>query len=353
MIGIFDKEELKYLLQLRGAEQQSLLERARITRDKTVGNSCYLRGLIELSNYCCKDCLYCGIRKGNKNITRYDLPDQEIFSSVQYAFDNGYGSVVIQSGENTSASFIRRITSLIDHIRKNYGNNLQITLSLGEQSEDTYQRWFDAGASRYLLRIESSVPSLYKQIHPQDRLHQYSCRISALQNLKRIGYQVGTGVMIGLPFQTTEILAEDLLFMQRLDIDMCGMGPYLEHRETPLYEYRSLIPSLSERFSLSLNMIALLRLMMPSINIAATTALQAIDKEGREKGLKAGANVIMPNITPVHSRESYQLYENKPLSEAGNSNLGLYQRIEQAGCRIAFNEAGTSAHFLNKKSHNS
>ncbi len=349
MTGTFDKKELTALLDLRGAEQRKLLKRAREERDKTVGNACYLRGLIELSNRCRKNCLYCGIRKGNNAAERYALSDEEVSAAARFAFDNGYGSIVIQAGEDTSRAFIRRITGLVGDIREKYGDGLHITLSLGEQSRTTYREWFDAGASRYLLRIESSARSLYERIHPRDALHRHDRRIKALQDLKETGYQVGTGVMIGLPFQTTETLAEDLLFMRRSDIDMCGMGPYLEHRQTPLYAYRNEIPPLSERLSLALNMIALLRLMMPNINIAATTALQAIDEQGREKGLQAGANVVMPNITPERSKKNYNLYENKPLSEKESSGRSLLERIEAAGCRVALGESGTSRRFLDRK----
>ena len=210
---------------------------------------------------------------------------------------------------------------------------LGITLSCGEQSNETYRRWFESGAHRYLLRIESSTPELYAKIHPQNELHSFDKRLKSLQLLKEIGYQVGTGVMIGLPFQTMENLADDLLFLKQIDVDMVGMGPYIEHEDNPLYEFRHLLKTKQERFDLALKMVAALRLLMPDINIAAATALQAIDPAGREKALAIGANVIMPNLTPCDFRKEYQLYEDKPCldEDAELCKNCLEARIELAG----------------------
>lgn len=169
---------------------------------------------------------------------------------------------------------------------------------MGEQSEETYRRWFDSGAERYLLRIETSSEELYKKLHPSSELHNYFKRLKALELLRKTGFQVGTGVMIGLPFQTLEILADDLLFMKELDIHMCGMGPYIEHIHTPLYNNKKQLFHPSVRFNLGLKMVSLLRILMPDINIAATTALQTLEQNGREKAIVVGANVLMPNITP-------------------------------------------------------
>jgi biotin synthase len=231
-----------------------------------------------------------------------------------------------------------------------------ITLSLGEQSEDTYRKWKEeAGVRRYLLRIETSNPALYKKLHPDNELHSYNTRLKSLELLRKLDYQVGSGVMIGLPFQTIEDLADDLIFFKEFDIDMAGMGPYIEHEDTPLYKYRNLLISKQERFELSLKMVALLRIIMKDINIAATTAMQTLDKMGREKALKVGSNIIMPNLTPVKYRENYLLYEDKPCidEEASECKNCLEARIHIAGDEIGYGEWGDSIHFEKRKSNNS
>ncbi len=238
----------------------------------------------------------------------------------------------------------------MQEIKKNSNNELGVTLSLGEQTEDSYKRWKDAGAHRYLLRIETSNPELYAKIHPNNPLHSHTTRLRCLESLQRCGYQTGTGVMIGLPFQTITDLANDLLFLQSMDIDMVGMGPYLEHHATPLYEYRHLLLSLQERLRLSIHMVAALRILMPDINIAATTALQAIEPAGREKALEIGANVVMPNITPTTNRTLYKLYENKPGTHEGaaESMRKLEESILKSGCKVAYGVWGDSRHFQSR-----
>ncbi len=230
-----------------------------------------------------------------------------------------------------------------------------VTLSLGEQKEEVYQRWFDAGAHRYLLRIETSNPELYQMYHPTDTLHEYARRLTCLKTLQRIGYQTGTGVMIGLPFQTTADLADDLLFMKQFDVDMVGMGPYIEHQHTPLYQYRSELLPIQERFGLALKMIAILRILMKDINIAAATALQAIDPLGREKAIRIGANIIMPNITPGKFRNDYALYENKPCvdEEPEECKNCLDVRIQLADGEIGYGEWGDSLHYSKRRGLNS
>lgn len=293
------------------AERELFAQAAEI-RDRTVGNQVYLRGLIELSNRCRKNCLYCGIRAGNREVDRYELTDEQALAAAEYAWRSGYGSVVIQAGERTDEAFIERIERLLMAIKRLSNNELGITLSLGEQEREVYRRWFRAGAHRYLLRIESSSPELYARIHPEDHLH--SRRLMCLRYLREEGYQVGTGVMIGLPFQSVGNLADDLLFFRDLDIDMCGMGPYIEHPGTPLAHERS-VYSRNERLQMALRMIALLRILMPDINIASTTALHALHPQGRQLGVAAGANVMMPNLTPGVVRGNYCLYDNKPLQD--------------------------------------
>ena len=260
--------------------------------------------------------------------------------------------MVIQGGERHDKKFRDKITSILKEVRKISSESpLGITLSLGEQPFDVYQEWFEAGAHRYLLRIESSTQELFEKIHPVDESHSFQTRLTALKDLRRAGYQVGTGVMIGLPFQTLEHLADDLLFFKSFDIDMCGMGPYLEHSQTPLYQYKDLLIPKEERLELSLKMVAILRLMMPKINIAATTAMQSIDPAGREKAILAGANVIMPNLTLTEVRGDYSIYENKPGvgEDASITSSSLERMLQNAGIPIGYNEWGDSLHFKDRK----
>lgn len=343
----FTRDELIGLLSCTGKEEKELFARSRQVKEKTIGKSVYMRGLIEVSNICIKDCLYCGIRKSNSHTTRYQLSDEEIIGAAQFAYEQRYGSIVLQGGERNDKFFTARITRLLENIKKLSDNRLGITLSLGEQSEKTYREWFEAGAHRYLLRIETSNEQLYKKIHPADPLHSFHKRLECIGLLQKCGYQTGTGVMIGLPFQNTKDLADDLLFLKSMDIDMVGMGPYLEHSDTPLYEYKDMLISQQERLHLGLRMISCLRLMMPDINIAATTALQAIEPTGRETALTIGANVIMPNITPLTNRADYRLYENKPGMDEGaeESTRRLIESVRRSGCEVKLGEWGDSRHF--------
>lgn len=351
--GIATKAELALLLNCQGNERTYLFEKSKEIKEKYLGKKVFFRGLIEYSNICAKNCYYCGIRRDNKKLERYSITDEEVLEAAKFAYEKKYGSIVLQAGENSSPAYIHHITHLIKEIKKLSHDQLGITLSLGEQSEETYQEWFDAGAHRYLLRIEASNKDLYLKIHPNDTLHDYEIRKKALYSLKKIGYQLGTGVMIGLPYQTDDDLASDLLFMKELDIDMCGMGPYIEHAETPLYELSSILMPLEDRFDLTLKMIAILRIMMKDINIASTTALQAIDPIGREKAITIGANIIMPNITPQKYRDKYFLYENKPCSDedAEDCIKCLEMRIKFAGGEIGYGEWGDSKHFKNKQKY--
>lgn len=349
-----NREELILLLSCTGEEEQKLYAHSGSLRNHQLSNQVHIRGLIEISNLCTKDCLYCGIRKSNVQAKRYSLSENEILGAASYACENHYGSIVLQGGERNDPVFVRQIESVVREIKKRSRQKLGITLSLGEQSEETYQRWFEAGAHRYLLRIETSNEQLYQKIHPHDNLHNFSIRLNCLKILQKCGYQTGTGVMIGLPFQTLGDLADDLLFFKQMDIDMVGMGPYLEHQQTPLWQYREQLSTQEERLRLSLHAISCLRLLMPDINIAATTALQAIDPLGREKALSIGANVIMPNITPTRQRANYQLYENKPGMDEGKeaSTLRLVESIRRCGCEIQWDAWGDSLHFQQKTKRN-
>lgn len=338
---------LARLLQLEGEERNALLRKAAEVKAAEVGNVVYLRGLIEFSNCCAKNCNYCGIRLDNKTVERYSVSNEEILAAATYAYEKNFGSIVLQSGEIESEGFTAKVEYLLQEIKKLSKGALGVSLSCGEQSEETYRRWFAAGGHRYLLRIETSNPALYSKIHPDDEQHSFEKRVACLKLLKKIGYQIGTGVMVGLPYQTFEDLANDLLFMQALDIDMCGMGPYIEHVDTPMYALKEELWPLKKRFEVTQNMVALLRILMPDINIAATTALQAIDKLGREKVIRTGANILMPNITPGVYRNSYKLYDNKPCTDesADDCTSCIDVRVHLTDNEVGYGKWGDSKRF--------
>jgi biotin synthase len=344
------KSDIVQLLQAEGDDRKALFTAANTVKLKEIGNQVYYRGLLEFSNICAKNCFYCGIRRGNKQIERYFVSEQEVLDAVKFAHKENYGSIVIQAGERSDKYFVDLISDLLVKIGVLTNHELGITLSLGEQTKETYKRWKNLGAKRYLLRMEATSTSLYEKLHPNDSVHSYEKRLNSLKLLQSLNYQTGTGVMIGLPFQTLEDLADDLLFFKEFDIDMVGMGPYIEHHETPLFEHKDKLMSKEMRFDLTLKMIAVLRLMMPDINIAATTAMQSIDKLGREKALKVGANILMPNITPVKYREGYLLYENKPCldEDAAECKTCLEARVHLAGDKVAYGEHGDSKHFARR-----
>lgn len=339
------------LLKSNDGDLKLLYNRAKEVKESIVGNKVYLRGLIEFSNICQKDCLYCGIRKSNTNAKRYFLSDEEIIQAAKFAFDQNYASIVLQSGEMSSPSFTERIDRLIKRIVKITGSEFGITLSCGEQNDSTYAKWFNSGANRYLIRIETSNEELYHKIHPRNGAHNFQNRIESLRTLKNLGYQVGSGIMVGLPGQSLRHIAEDILFLKEMDIDMCGIGPYIEHKETPLFEQRSTLMPLNARFELTLKVLAILRIMMKDINIAASTALQSIDKLGREKAIQVAANVFMPNITPQSYRKNYNLYDNKPcIAESPvECQSCTIARINLANGKVAFGETGDSKHYITRK----
>lgn len=331
-------------------EMDMLFRKANEIRHQYSGNRVFLRGLIEYSNICSKNCYYCGIRENNKSVFRYKMSVTDVLEAVWFAVKNNLGSVVIQSGELTSSANTEEIRKLIKQIKSFSGNKLAITLSCGEQTEDTYIKWRDAGAERYLLRIETTDKKLFENIHPKNSHHSFEKRLEALNNLKKCGYQVGTGVMIGLPDQTVESLARDILFMRDFDIDMCGMGPYIEHNCTPLALNKSENLKLEERYNLALKMIAVLRIVMKDVNIASTTAFQAINNMGKINALDAGANVIMPNITECKYKSCYSLYNNKPgIENSREAELKTTLDLIYSASNVpGFNESGDSVHFLNK-----
>ena len=289
--------------EIRQVAEQTLLEYR--------GDTVALRGLIEFSNRCTANCFYCGIRRGNRRISRYTLSLDEIIASACWSAAQGYGSIVLQSGERRDARFIRFISEALRAIKtatrsERLPQGVGVTLSAGEQSPETYAEWFAAGAHRYLLRMESASPALFAALHPPAQ--SYTQRAACLKALKSIGYLVGTGVMIGLPGQTVQHLADDILFFRDIGADMIGMGPYIPHPQAVLPHAA---PGLAARVNLTLRMIAATRITLPSLNIAATTALQTLAPDGLAQGLRHGANVIMPQATPLRVRQQYALYEGK------------------------------------------
>ncbi len=346
--GDLTREEIAALLSITGWDElQALYDTAYAVKAEQVGKTAYFRGLIECSNLCIKDCYYCGIRKSNQNVERFQMDEEEIFKEAMWAYEAEYGSCVIQSGERCDEAYLAMIERVVKRISDASHGEMGITLSLGEQAEEVYRRWREAGASRYLLRIETTNPQLYAKIHPAD--HSMEVRKECLAALRRTGYQVGTGVMMGLPGQTMEDLADDILFLKAVDIDMVGMGPYIPHSDTPMGQ--EIPPYTDEQKSaalqLGLKMIAVTRIVLRDINIAAATALQALEYTGREQGLKCGANVIMPNLTETEFRPKYQLYDNKPCTDENSAMCRgcLSGRITGIGETIGFNERGDSPHY--------
>jgi len=329
--------------------EKALFGAAREVKLYYVGNYVNLRGLIELSNICTKDCLYCGIRKSNKFVNRYTLSDDEVIEAAALAGKFGYGSVVLQSGERSDAAFAERIEKLLYRIGE-LPYDLGVTLSLGEQSLETYRRWRRAGAKRYLLRIESSNPELFRKIHSEESC--FRARTAALRRLKKADFQVGTGVMIGLPFQSVDDLARDVKFFRDSDCDMIGMGPFIPQKDTPLgQQFPDGEGDAEKRLQMSLRMIALCRLVLRDVNIAATTALQAIDPaNGRERGLLAGANVIMPNVGGVEHRKDYQLYNGKPALDENAEAVRnqLIKSLAAIGEYPRLNEHGDPQHYFRR-----
>jgi biotin synthase len=338
------KKEIIELLNLRGNEQAELHKNASVIRRDTISDRVYIRGLIEFSNICVNDCYYCGIRKSNKDVKRYELTTDEILSAVDIAADSGLTSVVLQSGERRDRAFISFVSASLRLIKERY-SFMVITLSSGEQDREVYEEFYKAGAARYLLRIESSNEDHYNRLHPESM--SFNVRIKALNDLRDTGFQVGTGVMINSPYQTVENLAEDLLFFRRVDIDMCGMGPFIPHGGTP---FGKVGYSAGESLNLGLNMIAVLRILMPDINIASTTALETLSSTGRESGLMAGANVVMPQFSPFNHRADYNLYSNKPIGFEDSSmfiNL-LKEKITALGLIPVTGDPGTSIHYIRR-----
>ena len=328
--------------------EQKLFATALELKRKLFGNLVNLRGLIEFSNICTRNCFYCGIRRSNSKVSRYTMSEAEIIHSAALASEFGYGAVVLQSGERSDLEFTRQVTRLIEKINA-LPKPPAITLSCGEQSLKTYREWVAAGAKRYLLRIESSSPEIFSAIHPAEST--LADRKAALRRIRKAGFQTGTGVMIGLPGQTLHHLAKDIKFFRDIDVDMIGMGPFLPQSDTPLGNAPDDPETVSRRFSWALRMIAVTRLVLKDVNIASTTALQALDPEnGREKGLLAGANVIMPNVGEVNYRRDYQLYNGKPALDENGSNIRrqLLDSLQKIGEVPRWDNSGDPPHFVKR-----
>ena len=336
------REALASLVALRpGGVRDAFLAAAYAVKLRQTGPRVFLRGLVEIGNVCSKNCFYCGLRRGNALVHRYQIPEDDVVRMARWAYEHRFGSVVLQSGEIASDANTDRIERIVRAIRAFAAEEeFAIVLSNGEQSEDTYRRWKDAGATRYLLRIETSNPALYGTLHPAD--HDWTARRDCLRTLKRLGYQTGSGVMIGLPGQTFDDLAGDILFFRDEDIDMIGMGPFLPHADTPL---GTAAVDNARQLELGVNMVAAARLFLHDRNIAATTVLQNLAPDGREQALLAGANVIMPNVTDMDFRRDYQLYKKPCIDEVSpGAGPSLNDKIRAIGETIAWGLPGTPPH---------
>ncbi len=344
-----DVASLAQLLATRGADCELIRAAAMDCMVQYAGDAVYFRGLVEVTNRCRHNCYYCGIRR-DAPIERYRATEANIMAAAHTCNRLGFGSMVLQSGELNTGAYVDFICRVVSRIKKEtisdmMPDGLGITLSIGVLSLNQYQRLFDAGAHRYLLRLETSNPGLFEAIHPPEQ--SLDQRLEAIAHLKAVGYQVGTGVMIGLPGQTNRMLAEDVLMFRRLDVDMVGMGPFLPAADTPMAAVP--ISSVQERLQLGLNMIAVTRLVCRDINIASTTALEGLHPRGRLKGLQYGANVAMPNLTPLNLRKHYKLYDDKPVAQSVDDAVAA---IESIGRKVALNQYGDSRHFFSGRRNN-
>lgn len=330
-------EEFRQLLSDCDAETLRYInERAREVTLRQFGNKIYIRGLIEVSNCCRNNCYYCGIRKGNANIERYRLSEESILECCRQGYELGFRTFVLQGGEDTALTD-ERMEAIVARIRKPFPD-CAITLSLGEKSREVYERFFRAGANRYLLRHETFDEVHYRQLHPAEMSAKR--RLRCLQDLKEIGYQTGTGIMVGSPGQTVEHLVQDILFIERLRPEMIGIGPFLPHHDTPFASFPS------GTVEQTLLLLSIFRLMHPSALIPATTALATLAPDGRERGILAGANVVMPNLSPREERKKYELYNDKASlgAESAEGLAALQKQLQGIGYEISFDRGDYEAH---------
>ncbi len=325
---VLNKEDFIRLIEKHTPDtDEYLFQKADRLRQENYGNEIYIRGLIELTNYCKNDCIYCGIRRSNRNAQRYRLEPEDIMECCRTGYELGFRTFVLQGGEDGWYTD-EKVCQILTAIKKDYPD-CAVTLSLGERSRESYQAWFDAGADRYLLRHETATPEHYAKLHPPEL--SLARRMECLHNLKEIGYQTGCGFMVGSPFQTAHHLAQDLLYIHELQPQMVGIGPFIPHHDTPFAKKPA------GTVEDTLFYLAIIRLMLPKVLLPATTALGTIDPKGREKGVHAGANVIMPNLSPLSVRKKYMLYDNKISTgeEAAESVALLKQRMEAIGCQVS------------------
>ena len=297
-----NRDQWRILLEGRTRERAELLAgQAAQQRDRIYGKKIFIRGLIEFTNYCKNDCFYCGIRKSNKNASRYRLTKDQILDCCHEGYKLGFRTFVLQGGEDPYFND-ERMTEIIERIRKDFPD-CAITLSIGEKEKSSYELFKKAGADRYLLRHETANEAHYRKLHPKELF--LSNRIRCLEDLKSLGYQTGAGIMVGSPGQTTETLIDDMEFLEKLQPEMVGIGPFIPHHDTPFRGEKQ------GELDLTLYLLSLVRLLLPRVLLPATTALGTIDPRGRERGVLAGANVVMPNLSPENVREKYLLYDNK------------------------------------------
>ena len=325
--GDITRDEIIYLLENRTPGiQKTLAEKASARAREYYGNKVFVRGLIEFTNYCRNDCYYCGIRCGNKNAQRYRLSIDEIVECASYGYGLGFRTIVLQGGEDQFFTD-DKMTEIIRAIKREHPD-CAVTLSIGEKSYETYKAFFDAGADRYLLRHETADFGHYAKLHPANLSAENRQR--CLFDLKKIGFQTGAGFMVGSPYQTNENIADDLLFLKKLDPEMVGIGPFIPHKDTVFADRKA------GELDLVLYLLSIIRLMLPTVLLPATTALGTIDPRGRELGILAGANVVMPNLSPVGVRKKYDLYDNKICTgeEAAECMNCLKNRISRIGYEI-------------------
>ena len=323
--GKLTLEEYEYLIDNRNSEISEYLKAEAVKKRKEVyGNSVFIRGLIEVSNICKNDCLYCGIRASNKECDRYRLTKDEILSCCQEGYSLGFRTFVMQGGEDMHFTD-EVLVDIISEIKKKYPD-CAITLSLGERSFESYQKLYDAGADRYLLRHETADEEHYSKLHPQKM--SFKTRMNCLENLKKIGFQTGCGFMVGSPYQTTQSLAKDLKFIEEFSPQMCGIGPFIPHKATEFREFTS------GDVEFTCFLLSIIRLIKPNILLPATTALGTAKQGGREKGILCGANVIMPNLSPQSVRKKYELYNNKLIS--GNESAQEIENLKNSMKAIGY-----------------